>query len=540
MARPTAPETPSLLARVRDLRVATKLFAAFGVLTLMMLTIVGTALVQQEHAQQRLDAMYEENLQSVASVSAARLDIQKMRQDTTRAQVGLIDPPSLERAVAENQEHEASLLQSWASYDRDTAAAPADQRAAAWALVGQWREARQALFTYAEAGDNAGFTAHRDEFVTPLSNQIGDAMDDLLAQELADGAAAATEGQQDFVMTMVLLVAITVAALAVAVALAVVVSRSICRPLERVLRINENLAAGRLDQRTGVVSKDEIGRLAATTDASVERLAEVLRSISGRSAALSASSNQLTQVSTQLSTGARESTTQARLVADATGEISATMGTIAVAGQQMTSAITDIAESTSQASRTAADAVETAVAAAATLDRLAVSSREIGDVVQLITSIAEQTNLLALNATIEAARAGEAGKGFAVVAGEVKDLAQQTSQATEQIVARVHTAQRDAADASEAIAQINDVIGRIDALQSAVAAAVEQQSSTTAAMVRSVDEVSSGAREISASITGVAHAAAETTDGAARTTSTADDLARTSRELDQLVSRFRL
>lgn len=211
---------------------------------------------------------------------------------------------------------------------------------------------------------------------------------------------------------------------------------------------------------------------------------------------------------------AEETSAQANVVAAAAEQVSKNIETVATAAEEMSASIKEISVNTSSAAKVAQDAVSVAQSTNVIMSKLGVSSTEIGQVIKVITSIAQQTNLLALNATIEAARAGEAGKGFAVVANEVKELAKQTAKATEDIGQKIDTIQGDTRGAVEAIAQISQIIDKINDIQNTIAGAVEEQTATTNEIGRNVTEAAKGASEIAENISGVAQAAKSTSQEA--------------------------
>jgi methyl-accepting chemotaxis protein len=136
--------------------------------------------------------------------------------------------------------------------------------------------------------------------------------------------------------------------------------------------------------------------------------------------------------------------------------------------------------------QTARGAAEQADRVSSLVDGLNAASVRINDVTGLIGTIAAQTNLLALNATIESARAGEAGKGFAVVASEVKNLAAQSAKATESIQTEIGAMQNIIGDVVGVIGDIVARISQLDGENTAIAAAVEEQSATTAEIATSL------------------------------------------------------
>ncbi len=273
---------------------------------------------------------------------------------------------------------------------------------------------------------------------------------------------------------------------------------------------HEDVTEQRRAEEERTATRDHEKRRAAIESAiaSFRPLMETLLSrVSGSATAMRATAGNLLGSSDQTSQ-------RADGAVQAFHEASDNVGTAAVAAEQLSQSISEISRQLTHTSEIVRLATDEARSTDGEIAGLASGAQKIGDVVKLIRNIAGQTNLLALNATIEAARAGEAGRGFAVVAAEVKSLAVQTAKATEEIASHILAVQQSTGGAVEAIRKIAARMHDINQYTTAVATAVEQQSSATGEISHNVAGAAQGSSQVVEVLNEVVGAATETRESA--------------------------
>ncbi|GAB2726146.1 methyl-accepting chemotaxis protein [Nocardioides pakistanensis] len=524
------PAKGSLLSRGSLL---SKLLAASFMMAVVLIGQGLLATSQQAKVHDRVEVLAERDLVPLADLRAAQ---QTGFQMTIK---GLVADSAQDPAVVERMSAQRDELSGLMGTQLETMLAntPAELRGHAEELVDGWEAfvaADQAYLQGAAGPDAAALNARAAELFDEL-NTAFDAQADRLTADAAEQRSVVDDmvGSSRTVMFSVVGVGVLLA-----VVLGVVLARSLRRRIEPMVAALVALAKGDLSHDLEVEGTDELAVMGQNLHIATASLRGMVVSLAESAESLDVASDQMAQVATTISESAEETAGQSHVVSAAADQVSRNVQTVATGGEEMTASIGEIARSTSEASQVGVEAVALAQETNELVARLGASSAEIVGVVNVITGIAEQTNLLALNATIEAARAGESGKGFAVVAGEVKDLAQETAKATEDISRRVEAIQADTASAVSSIAQITEVIARLDTFQATIASAVEEQAATTQEMSRNIAETASGAGQIAENIVAVAGAAEATSGGVHEIRAASEELRRTSHRLREVVEGF--
>jgi len=331
-------------------------------------------------------------------------------------------------------------------------------------------------------------------------------------------------------------------------------TRRITRPLGDAVGVANRIADGDLTIHVPNDTNGEIGQLHAAMARMISRLHSVVREVLGATGRLVGLAETMTSMTDQTNQGVQQQYRETEQLASAMSEMSTSVREVANSAEAAETSATEADQQTCFGQTTVTHTVELIHKLAGDVERstaathqLEQDSKNIGTVLDVIRGIAEQTNLLALNAAIEAARAGEQGRGFAVVADEVRTLASRTQQSTQEIQTMIETLQSgaknavsamehsheeaqnavaQARDAGSALAVIHDAVTTISQMNSHIANAAEQQSTTACTIDENVQSIRTVAGKTAAS--------------SARMSETGEELMTLANQLQTLISVFRV
>lgn len=253
----------------------------------------------------------------------------------------------------------------------------------------------------------------------------------------------------------------------------IAVTKSLVAPIQNLMNVTEELAAGHLDAEINIESKDETGRLAESMKKLVLRLNEYIIYIDEISESLDRFSmgdlnidlkqnyegdfakikNSLLQLSSifketigkivetseNVAVGSKEIANAAQVLAEGSLYQASTTEELTATVNDLSDRVSTNADNALNASKQVKTAGDLAIESNDQMKKMILAieeinskSTQISKIIKVIEDISFQTNILALNAAVEASRAGAAGKGFAVVADEVRNLATRSSDASKE------------------------------------------------------------------------------------------------------------
>ena len=131
-------------------------------------------------------------------------------------------------------------------------------------------------------------------------------------------------------------------------------------------------------------------------------------------------------------------------------------------------------------------------------------SRDLVEANSVINEIADKTNMLAMNAAIEAAHAGDAGKGFSVVADEIRSLAETSGEQTKLISSLLRTISVSIEDivasstrSADSFDNLGERIHNLEILMEEVKAAMNEQNMGASDMLTMMKQVNAATNSIS-------------------------------------------
>ncbi len=322
--------------------------------------------------------------------------------------------------------------------------------------------------------------------------------------------------------------------------------------IEVMLREIDKFKAGDLTVSLTPQKDDEIKRLYEGFNEAVLNIENMIKEVMFAVENTASAATQINSSAEELATGVQEQSSQTEEVASAVEEMTRTI----VDNSTNATKTAEVAQSSGRVAKEGGEVVKQTIVkireiaevvstSSTTVRKLGDSSEQIGEIILVINDIADQTNLLALNAAIEAARAGEQGRGFAVVADEVRKLAERTTGATKQIGSMIKMVQSETMEAVKSMDRGTREIEEGISLADKAGVALENIVAETKHLIDMINQIaaageeqSSTSEQISKSVEGISTVTSQSAAGISQIARSADDLNRLTESLRTLISKF--
>jgi len=408
--------------------------------------------------------------------------------------------------------------------------------------------------THTSAANFAAATAHINDVIRPLTNELGEKISRLSKFNDEGAKAAGINATHVYSTGLILIISLVCAAIVLTTILAIVLIRSVTLPINDALVVAERIASSDLSVEVHLSGKDEAGRLLAALAKMQVNLRETISHIADSSTQLASASEEMTAVTEEASRALVKQNDEVSQAATGVTEMSAAVDEVARNADSAStttqktmvftkSGIDNVAQTLKAIDSLAENVTSTGMQVKA----LSTRAQDISKVVEVIRAIAEQTNLLALNAAIEAARAGEQGRGFAVVADEVRALAHRTQQSTLEIEQMISAIQGDSTDAVGAMELSSNmashaitVAQNADASLKQIADSINQINERNLQIAAASEEQAQVAREADRNLISIRELSTQSAAGASQTASACGEMSSLAVQLNRLVAQFKV
>jgi methyl-accepting chemotaxis protein len=326
----------ALSARLLSLPLRVKILTTVALACLVAVLIGAVGLVQlgalaQRSNDIRTDALVPSN------------QIAEVRRSFLQTRIDALADELLPSAEARLKAHEAYLADIEAMDQAITAYAASGLTAAQQKDLAQlsdaWQQYEQLVsgpyLLAARQGRMADFLKMRAEVVSPVSQQLNEALDRLLEAEAASAEQAVQAADDTYSSARTTILVVLVIGVAAALTLGLLVARMVIRPVAAVRDGLVAMAGGDLTTRVEVAATDEVGQIADALNRAGESLRTTVRATAESAQALATSAEQLTGSSQSIAASAEEAAAQAGAVAAASEQISRNVHTVASGAEEM-------------------------------------------------------------------------------------------------------------------------------------------------------------------------------------------------------------